>query len=93
MPDKEKSQLPGARFGRAHGPCIASVIFATLFIAMASSIGAAFADPPDMQNCQKDDEQSFAACTKIVEDNTTTPYDRIALTPRAKRIARCQTRL
>ena len=43
---------------------------------MASSIGAAFADPPDMQNCQKDDEQSFAACTKIVEDNTTTPYDR-----------------
>ena len=70
MPNIEQSRLRRARFGRAHRLSIVFVIFAVLFFAMAGSISAAFADSRDMQNCQKDDDQSFAACTKIIDDTT-----------------------
>src|ERR1700728_4312139 len=75
MPNIEQSRLRRARFGPAHRLSIVFVIFAVLFLAMAGSISAAFADSLDMQNCLRDDEQSFAACTRIIEDKTVAPDD------------------
>ena len=76
MPNVEKSRPRRARFRRAHGPSIVFVIFAVLFFAMANLINAAFAESLDIQNCYKDNDQSFAACDKIIDDPIASQHDR-----------------
>ena len=93
MPNIEKSRLRHARFRRAHGPSIVFVIFTVFFFAMAGSSSAAFANSLDMQNCYKDDDQSFAACNKIIDDPTSSQHDRSqALVGRGDSLGRRQAR-
>jgi tetratricopeptide (TPR) repeat protein len=60
--------------GRGHLPGIASI--AVLLALTAVPIRSVLADSLDMQNCYKDDDQSFAACNTIIDDPTASQHDR-----------------
>ena len=60
--------------GRGHLPGIASI--AVLLALTAVPIRSVLANSLDMQNCYKDDDQSFAACNTIIDDPTAPQHDR-----------------
>ena len=54
-----------------------TVFVITLFV-MAPAMRTACADPASMQTCLAENDQSIAACTRIIEDKTASADDRTA---------------